>query len=44
MAQINLSTKEKQTHRLGVAKGMGKGVGRTGTVGLVDADAHTENG
>ena len=39
---LNPSTKQKQTHRHGeqtlVAKGEGEGVGRTGSLGLVDAN------
>ena len=42
MAQMNLSTEQKQTHRhegtLAVVKGEGEGVGWTGSLGFVDAN------
>ena len=42
MAQMNLSTEKKQTHRLGeqtvVAKAEGKGEEWTGSLGLVEAN------
>ena len=41
MAQMNLSAEKKLMDlekRLVVAKGAGEGVGRTGSLGLVDAD------
>ena len=38
MTQINLSTKQKQTHRSVVAKGEGEGEGWIGTLGLADAN------
>ena len=40
MAQMNLSAKQKQTdieNGLVVSNGGGKGVGRTGILGLIDA-------
>ena len=44
MAQINLSTKQKQTHNIEnrhmVAKGEEEGVGWTGSLGLVEANYH----
>ena len=47
MAQMNLSTKQKQTHienRPVVAKGEGEGVGWTGSLGLVAANDDMLNG
>ena len=41
MTQMNISKKQKQTHRenrLVVAKGEGVGEGRTGSLGLADAN------
>ena len=48
MAQMNLSTEQKQTHRLEnrlvVAKGEGEGVGWTGCLGLIDSNYCLWNG
>ena len=47
MAQMNLSTEKKimdLENRLVVAKGEGKGVGGTGSLGLKDADYCLWNG
>ena len=44
---MNLSTEQKQTHRqnrLVVAKGRGEVVGCTGSLILVDANYHIQNG
>ena len=46
MAQINLSTKQKQTYRhkgFVVAKGAGERVGWTGSLGLADANNYIKN-
>ena len=44
MAQMNLSAKQKQTHRLEnrlvAAKGKGEGVGWTGSLGLMDENSY----
>ena len=47
MAQMNLSTEKKimdLENRLVVAKGVGEGVGWTGSLGLIDADYCLQNG
>ena len=49
MAQINQSTKQKQTHRhreqtCGCQGGGEKGEGWTGSLGLVDANYYIQNG
>ena len=47
MAQMNLSTEKKcmdLEKRLVVAKGEGKEVGRTGSLGLIDANYYLWNG
>ena len=49
MAQMNLSTKQKQTHRYreqtcGCQGGLGEGEGWTGSLWLVDANYYIENG
>ena len=47
MAQINLSTKQKQTHReqtCGFQGGGGEGEGRTGSLELADANYYIQNG
>jgi len=38
MAQMNLSTQQKQTHRLVGAEREGEGAGGMGSLGLVDAN------
>ena len=48
MTQINLAMKEKQTHRhrektCGCQRGQG-GEGRTGSLGLADANYYIQNG
>ena len=44
MTQMNLSTKQKQTHRtwLWLPRGKGEGWGRS--LGLADANYYTQNG
>ena len=49
MAKMNLSTKQKQTHRhgkqtCGFAKGEGEEAGWAGSLGFMDANGCTENG
>ena len=46
MTQMNLPTKQKQTHRhrLAVAKGEGMGKERIGNLGLADANYYIYNG
>ena len=44
MAQMNLSVEQKQTHRHVVAMVRREGVGRTGSLGLVDANDYIWNG
>ena len=47
MAQINLSTEKKLMdleNRPVVAKGEGEGMGRTGSLGLIDANYHIWSG
>ena len=44
---MNLSTKQKQTHReqtCGCQRGEGEGVGWMGSLGLLDANYYFENG
>ena len=48
MAHINLSTKEKETHRHGEKtcgyQGDGEGEGWMGSLGLVDANCYIQSG